>query len=71
MSAYSIAREHLDAALGTAERAGIPRADALHALLVSLVERYKAERGLESTQAALDFQMRNLSDDEDYAFMRP
>jgi len=71
MSAYSIAREHLASALDTAERAGIPRGDALHALLVSLVERYKADQGIATTQAALDFQMRNLSDDEDYAFMRP
>jgi hypothetical protein len=71
MSAYSIAKEHLDRALAAATAEGIRPQDALHALLVTLVERYKTTQGMATTQAALDFQMRNLSDDEDYAFMRP
>jgi hypothetical protein len=71
MSAYSIAREHVEHALSAAGSAGIPPDDAVHALLVCVVERYKAGRGVPATQAALDFQLRNLSDDEDYAFMRP
>jgi hypothetical protein len=71
MSAYSIARTHVDLALAAAETEGIRAPDALHALLVTIVERYKASQGIATTQAALDFQMRNLGDDEDYAFMRP
>jgi hypothetical protein len=71
MSAYSIARECLDRALAAAATEGIRPPDALHALLVTLVERYKSTQGVETTRAALDFEMRNLSDDEDYAFMRP
>jgi hypothetical protein len=71
VSAYSIARDAVDRVLEAAAGEGIRPPDALHALLVTLVERYKASQGMETTRAALDFQMRNLSDDEDDAFMRP
>jgi hypothetical protein len=71
MSAYTIARTHIEAALTQGEESGFTRGDVLHALLVKAVENYKQERGLADTREALDFQLRNLSDDEDYAFMRP
>ncbi len=71
MSAYTIAREQIEAALAAGTGAGHSRGDILHALLVKVVEGYKTERGPEDTRAALDFQARNLADDEDYAFMRP
>ncbi len=71
MSVYSIARTHLDAAVADAERDGLVAGDALHALLVSVVEALKRERGIADTRRALDFQMNNLADDTDYEFMRP
>jgi hypothetical protein len=71
MSTYTIAREHVERAVEAGKRAGIAEEDALHALLVAVVERYKVACGSEKAGAALDFQIRNLSDDEDYAFMRP
>ena len=71
MSTYTIAREHVERALEAGKRGGISDEDVLHALLVATVERYKLACGIEKAGAALDFQIRNLSDDEDYAFMRP
>jgi len=71
MSAHSIAKAHVAAAVAEATAARIPTADALHALLVTVVEAYKAAHGVADTRNALDFQMNNLSDDIDYAFMRP
>jgi hypothetical protein len=71
MSVYSIARTHLDAALAEAARDHLVPGDALHALLVSVVEALKKERGLADTRRALEFQMNNLADDTDYEFMRP
>jgi hypothetical protein len=43
----------------------------LHALLVTVVEALKKERGVIDTRRALEFQMNNLADDADYEFMRP
>jgi len=71
MSTYTIAREHVERALDAGKHAGIGAEDVLHALLVATVERYKLACGSEKAAAALDFQIRNLADDEDYAFMRP
>jgi hypothetical protein len=71
MSAYSIAKTHVDLALKEAAAARIPTADALHAVLVTVVQAYKAARGIPSTKQALEFQANNLADDQDYEFMRP
>ena len=71
MSAHSIAKSHVAAVVAEATAARIPTGDALHALLVNVVEAYKASRGIADTRNALEFQMNNLSDDIDYAFMRP
>lgn len=70
MSVYAIARTHVDAAVADAAAARLPTGDCLHALLVSVVEALKKERGVEDTRRALDFQLNNL-DDRDYEFMRP
>jgi len=71
MSTFTMVREHVERACEAGKHAGLGDEDVLHALLVAVVERYKAKCGIERASAALDFQMRNLSDDEDYAFMRP
>ena len=71
MSAYSIAKQHVDAVLKESTTSHIAAGDALHALLVTVVQTYKAERGIGDTRRALEFQVNNLADDLDYEFMRP
>jgi hypothetical protein len=71
MSVYTIARDHVSAAVADAEREQLQKGDCLHALLVSVVEALKEERGMDDTKRALEFQMNNLADDTDYEFMRP
>ncbi len=71
MSTYEIARSSITSALEEAAANAIPENDLLHAMLVSLVEIYKAKRGIEDTREALQFQAENLTGDEDFAFMRP
>ena len=70
MSVNSIARTHLDAALTEAAAARLPAGDCMHALLVTVVEALKNERGVPDTRHALEFLMNNL-EDRDYEFMRP
>ena len=70
MSVYTIARTHVDAAVAEAAAARLPTGDCLHALLVTVVEALKNERGVPDTRRALEFQMNNL-EDRDYEFMRP
>ena len=70
MSVYSIARTHVDAAVAEAAAAHLVTGDCLHALLVTVVEALKKERGVADTRQALEFQMDNL-EDRDYEFMRP
>ena len=70
MSVSSIARGHVDAALAEAAAARLPAGDCLHALLVTVIEALKTERGVQDTRGALEFQINNL-DDRDYEFMRP
>jgi hypothetical protein len=71
MSAHSIAKVHVAAAVEEATAARIPIGDALHALLVTVVHEYKSTHGIADTRNALEFQMNNLADDIDYEFMRP
>jgi hypothetical protein len=71
MSAHSIAQAHVAAVVEEASAARIPTADALHALLVTVVQAYKSTHGIPDTRGALEFQMNNLADDLDYEFMRP
>ena len=71
MSNYSIAREHVDAALRKAETERLPRGDCLHALLVTVAQALAKERGIDNTKSALEFQMNNLDETADYEFIRP
>ncbi len=71
MSAYSIARDHVAAAVAESAAANVPTGDCLHALLVSVVQALTTERGATDTRQALEFQANNLDEDADYEFMRP
>jgi hypothetical protein len=70
MSVSSIAKDHVGAAVAEAAAARLSAGDCLHALLVTVVEALKTERGVEDTRGALEFQINNL-DERDYEFMRP
>ena len=71
MSAHSIAQSHVDALVAETTAARIAPRDALHALLVTVVQAYKAAQGVADARNVLQFQMDNLADDIDYEFMRP
>ncbi len=71
MSAYSIARDHVTAALADAGAAGIDDDTLLRALLATLAERYRELKGPDDLRAVLQYQLDNAQGDEDYMFMRP
>jgi len=71
MSAYTIAREHVDAALGQAESTGGDADGLLRAMLATLAERYRDLKGADDLRAVLQFQLESAEGDEDYMFMRP
>jgi hypothetical protein len=71
MSAYGIARQHVDGALQAAQAEGIDGDTVLRAVLATLVERYRELRGVEDLRAVLQFQLDNCRGDEDHPFMRP
>jgi hypothetical protein len=71
MSAYSIAREHIETALADAGEAGIDADTLLRALLAILAERYRDLKGADDLRAVLQYQLDNAQGDEDYMFMRP
>jgi hypothetical protein len=71
LSAYSIARQHVDEALAAAAGSGIDADTLLRALLATLAERYREVRGADDLRAVLQYQLDNAQGDEDYMFMRP
>lgn len=71
MSAFSIAKHHLDEALAAAAESGIDAETVLRALLATVAERYRDLRGSDDLRAVLQFQLDNARGDEDYMFMRP
>jgi hypothetical protein len=71
LSAYSIAREQVDAALAAATDAGIDPESVLRALLGTLVECYRDLQGVDDLKAVLQYQLDNARGDEDHEFMRP
>ena len=71
MSAYSIAREQVDAALAAAAEANIDPEATLRALLGTVAERYRELKGADDLRAVLQYQLDNSQGDEDYEFMRP
>jgi hypothetical protein len=71
LSAYSIARQHVDAALAAANETGVEPETLLRALLATMVERYRDLKGTDDVRAVLQYQLDNCRGDEDYMFMRP
>jgi outer membrane protein TolC len=71
LSAYSIAREQIDAALAAAADSGVDAEATLRALLGTVAERYRDLKGADDLRAVLQYQLDNSQGDEDYAFMRP
>ena len=71
MSAYSIARAQVDAALAAAAASSIDPEATLRALLGTAAERYRDLNGTDDLRAVLQFQLDNARGDEDYEFMRP
>jgi len=71
VSSYQIARQGIAEVLEQAATVNIDRQDALHALLVSVVDAYKAEVSAARARDALEFLLDNLDDGRDYEFMRP
>lgn len=71
MSAYSIAREQVDAALAAAADANVDPEATLRALLGTVAERYRDLKGADDLRAVLQYQLDNSQGDEDYEFMRP
>lgn len=71
MSAYSIARQHMDAAQAEAAEAGVDIDTLLRAMLATLAERYRDARGPDDLRAVLQYQLDNAQGDEDHMFMRP
>ena len=71
LSAYSISREQVDAALAAAAEANIDAEATLRALLGTVAERYRDLKGADDLRAVLQYQLDNSQGDEDYEFMRP
>jgi hypothetical protein len=71
VSAYSIAKEQVDAALSAASAGGVDPDVTLRAMLGTIVERYRELKGVDDVKAVLQYQLENCRGDEDYAFMRP
>lgn len=71
MSAYSIARSQLEAALAEAAAEGVDEELLLRALLGSVSEAYRERKGPDDLREVLRFQLNNAQGDEDYEFMRP
>ncbi len=71
MSAYSIAKQQIYAALEAARSEGLDGDVVLRAVLGTLVERYRELKGVDDLRAVLQYQMDNCRGDEDYMFMRP
>lgn len=68
---YSIAREHLQAAMTTAEAEGIDPERMGKALLSELFQVLLVHRSAEDVRAEVGFELDNLSRDEEFHFMRP
>jgi hypothetical protein len=71
VSAYSIARQHVDGALSDARTAGVDPETLLRAVLATMAERYRDMKGTDDLRAVLQYQLDNCRGDEDYMFMRP
>ena len=70
-TARDIATKHMDAALADAKAANVPAESVARLMLEKVVHVYKETRSEEDIAAELVSTSENLSQDEDYMFMRP
>jgi hypothetical protein len=70
-TARDIATKHMDAALAEAKKANVPAESVARVLLEKVVHVYKETRTEDDIASELTSTAENLSQDEDYAFMRP
>lgn len=70
-TARDIATKHMDAALAEAKEANVPAESVARVLLEKVVHVYKETRTEDDIASELTSTAENLSQDEDYAFMRP
>jgi len=71
MSAYSLAKEQIAAAMAEASAQELDRETVLRALVTTCVEQYRDAFGAAAVKDMLQFQVDNCQGDEDYMFMRP
>jgi len=67
----ALVAEHLDALLGRADAAGIPRDVVGRLLLEKAIALWREARSAEDVAAELRFAIEHLGGDEDFPFMRP
>ncbi len=70
-TARDIATTHMEAALADAKAANVPAESVARVMLEKVVHVYKETRSEEDIAAELVSTSENLSQDEDYMFMRP
>lgn len=71
MNAFAIARQHFDAAILEATKAGLdPEAVARHTLSL-VIARYRETRSIADIRSELLFLADNCDPDTDFVFMRP
>jgi len=71
MSAYSLAKEQIAAAVAQAAEQNLDSETVLRALVTTCVEHYRDAFGPAAVKDMLQFQLDNCQGDEDYMFMRP
>jgi len=70
-TARDIATKHMDAALAEAKAANVSTETVARVLLEKVVHVYKETRSEDDIASELTSTAENLSQDEDYMFMRP
>lgn len=71
MSASSIARTHLSAALAEAEKEGAGKDAVLRAMLSEVIRNFLAYRTVADVRSELASAAEHCDPDEDFVFMRP
>jgi hypothetical protein len=71
MSATSIARSHLEAALADAETEGAGKDAVLRAMLSQVITKFLDYRSVADVRAELAAAAEHCDPDEDFVFMRP
>ena len=70
MSHYTIAKDAINAALGSAKDAGWSEQELLQAVIVTALEQHKSTAGRKATVELLNYELKNLGGGVDYDFVR-